>query len=641
MSKIPSGQIIEYDPAILEAILDSERIKREYLTWEQEGDAYIDRRFTDLRDWDFPAWAAINIRITTKAGGRVPLFLNRAQLKLTEIILEELTAGKPVRIIVVKDRQVGVSTDVLYFFYWLISLRANHNAIVITQDSESVFNFSSRIRASMDDANPLLTPMAKSERRDVIHFASPTGRNVRNQRYGAGQDSRMLFMTCKKPNIGRSYTCQYALLSEVAFYNEMKPKVSLKKLLSSLAHAIPSLPGTIVLMETTPNGLNEVAEIYGKALRGENEWRPVFISSIASDEYRAVVPDGETLELCQSEEIGGLSTRWGNELAESRIIRQQLVDWYPERYKAGGDEWLGRETMARLNWRRRYIDGPCGGDKRVFRREFALTPAQGFESTGKNCFDLPSIELMRQFVEEESLPAKRFAYVHDPEDADPESKFKADSYGPLTIYEDPQRGSQYILVGDPAQGVKNGDRSGLLLLACAEEPPYLREVASYSEIITPDKFAELLYYLGTLYNTALLAPERNERGGFAVCLKLHKEMNYENLFFRSKNYGKAYDDQPGFVTEGSNKGVIVTGLDYRIREGDILLRSPALLSELEHYVELETGELGAEPGYSDDLAMCAMIGANVSLRIQHWRPRETPPPGSIGDMKKKGIWKKR
>jgi len=248
---------------------------------------------------------------------------------------------------------------------------------------------------------------------------------------------------------------------------------------------------------------------------------------------------------------------------------------------------------------------------------------------------------MRRFVEEEGLQPQRFAYVHDPEDGNPESKFKADKYGPLAIYEEPRRGVQYVLAADPAQGVKNGDPSAMLLLACDEEPPYLREAASYSEVITPDKFAELLYYLRTLYCTSLLAPERNERGGYAVCLKLHKEMKYENLYFRTKNYGKAYDDQPGFVTEGSNKGVIITGLDYRIREGDILLRTPALLTELEHFVELENGELGAEPGYTDDLAMCAMIGANVSLRIQHWRPRETPPPGSIGDMKKRGVWKKR
>src|SRR5215813_2401172 len=635
-----SPQLIPFDR--IKMIVDPQRIEREYQAWLKEGDKYIDRRFTDLRDWDFPVYCAVNITITTKDGRAVPFLLNKIQLKLVEIILEELTSGRPVRILIDKIRQGGVSTVILIFYYWLTSLRPNRNTLVITQDLESVTNFSSRLRAAIEEADPLLTPSIKSERNNLIHFANPTARGGnRRERKGKGQDSKIMFFTCKKVSIGRSFTFQYVHISEAAFFLDQKPKVSVKTLLGSLAHAVPLLPGSILIIETTPNGLNEIAKIWDDAVKGKNEFRPVFFPAVASEEYRAPLPEGATLELCEAEEASGVPTRWGNELAESRVIKQQLVEWYPELYKKWGDKWLERELLARLSWRRLYIDGPCHGDKSVFRREFPLTPQQGFEATGRNCFDLSSIELMRRFVEEEGLQPKRFAYVHDPEDGNPESKFKADKYGPLTIYEEPRRGVQYVLAADPAQGVKNGDPSAMLLLACDEEPPYLREVASYSEVITPDKFAELLYYLGTLYGTALLGPERNERGGYAVCLKLHKEMKYENLYFRTKNYGKAYDDQPGFVTEGSNKGVIITGLDYRVREGDILLRTPALLTELEHFVELENGELGAEPGYTDDLAMCAMIGANVSLRIQHWRPRETPPPGSIGDLKKKGVWKKR
>ena len=635
-----SSQLIPFDR--IKMIVDPQRIEREYQAWMREGDAYIDRRFTDLRDWDFPVYCAVNITITTKDGRAVPFLLNKIQLKLVEIILEELTSGRPVRILIDKIRQGGVSTVILIFYYWLTSLRPNRNTLVITQDLESVTNFSSRLRAAIEEADPLLTPSIKSERNNLIHFANPTARGGnRRERKGKGQDSKIMFFTCKKVSIGRSFTFQYVHISEAAFFLDQKPKVSVKTLLGSLAHAVPLLPGSILIIETTPNGLNEIAKMWDDAVKGKNEFRPVFFPAAASEEYRAPLPEGATLELCEAEEASGVPTRWGNELAESRVIRQQLVEWYPELYKKWGDKWLERELLARLNWRRLYIDGPCHGDKAVFRREFPLTPQQGFEATGRNCFDLPSIQLMRRFVEEEGLQPQRFAYVHDPEDGNPESKFKADKYGPLAIYEEPRRGVQYVLAADPAQGVKNGDPSAMLLLACDEEPPYLREAASYSEVITPDKFAELLYYLGTLYGTALLAPERNERGGYAVCLKLHKEMKYENLYFRTKNYGKAYDDQPGFVTEGSNKGVIITGLDYRIREGDILLRTPALLTELEHFVELENGELGAEPGYTDDLAMCAMIGANVSLRIQHWRAKERPPAGSIGDMKKRGVWKKR
>ncbi len=635
-----SPQIIEFDQ--IKMIIDPERIRREYQAFLEEGDAYIDRRFTDLRDWDFPVYCAVNITITTKDGRAVPFILNMIQLRLVEIILEELASNKPVRILIDKIRQGGVSTVILIFFYWLTSLRPNRNALFITQDLESVTNFSSRVRAAMEEADPHLTPNIKSERNNLIHFANPTARGGnRRERKGKGQDSKMMFFTCKKMSIGRSFTFQYVHISEAAFYMDQKPKVSVKALLDSLAHAVPMLPGSILIIETTPNGLNEIAEMWDKATKGQNEFRPVFFPSVASEEYRSPLLEGATLEMCESEESSGVPTRWGNEIAESRIIKKQIVEWYPKLYERFGDKWLDQELMARLNWRRRYIDGPCRGDKGTFRKEFPLTPQQGFEATGHNCFDLRSIALMRKLVKEEGLRPFRYSYVHDSENEDPKTKFKSDDYGPLTIYERYISGVQYALAADPAQGVKNGDPSALLLFATAEEPPYLREVASYSRVITPDKFAELLYYLGVIYDTALLGCERNERGGYATLLKLHKELKYENLYYMLKPYGKEPDIQPGFVTGPSNKGVIVTGLDYRIREGDILLRTPLLLEQLEHYVELDNGDLGAEPGYNDDLAMCAMIGANISLRVRHWTPRETPPPGSIGDLKKRGIWKKR
>lgn len=635
-----SPQIIEYDQ--IQMIVDPERIRREYQAFLAEGDDYIERRFADLRDWDFPVYCAVNITITTKDGLAVPFILNPIQLRLVEIILKELAVNKPVRILIDKIRQGGVSSVILILYYWLTSLRSNRNTLIITQDLESVQNFSSRVRAVIEEAHPALTPSIKSERRELIHFANPTARGGnRQERRGKGQDSKMMFFTCKKVSIGRSYTFQYVHLSEAAFYMDQKPKVSVNTLLSSLAHAVPMLPGSIMIIETTPNGLNEIAEMWDKAVKGQNEWKPVFFPSVASEEYRSPLAPGETLELSEAEESSGVPTRWGDEVLESRIIRQQLVEWYPKNYERWGDKWLDRELLARLNWRRKYIDGPCRGDKQNFRKEFPLTPQQGFEATGRNCFDLRSVGLMRKLVEEEGIEPRRYTYIHDPDNEDPGSKFKADSYGALTVYEPPDPSVQYVLAADPALGNPNSDPSGLIVLAVSEESPYLREAASYSKITKPDVFSELIYYLGTLYNVALVAPERNERGGYVVCLKLHKELRYERLYFEFDPYAKKPAEEPGFVTKDSNKATIVAGLDYRIRDAEILLRTPLLLEQLEHFIELPNGELGAEPGYNDDLAMCAMIAVNVSLKVHHWMPRPQPPPGSIGDLKKRGVWKKR
>ena len=635
-----SPQLIAVDR--IKMIVDPARIEREYQAYLKEGDAYIDRRFADLRDWDFPVYCAVNITITTKDGQAVPFILNRIQRRLVEIILEEMSAGRPVRILIDKIRQGGVSTVILFLYYWLTSLKPNRNALAITQDLESVTNFSARARAAMEEADPLLTPPIKSENKNLIHFANPTARGGnRRERRGKGQDSKIMFFTCKKVSIGRSFTIQYVWLSEAAFYPDQKPKVSVKSILDSLAHSVPMLPGSIMIIETTPNGLNEIAMMWDQAVKGKNEFRPVFFPAVASEEYRAPLPEGQSLELCQSEESSGVPTLWGDEVTESKIIRKQLIEWYPELHEKHGDKWLERELMARLNWRRQYIAGPCRGDKATFRKEFPLTPQQGFEATGRNCFDLRSVALMKKLVEDEGLQPLHYSYIHDPESTEIETKFKRDDYGPLAIYEKPQIGVQYVLSADPALGNPNSDPSGLLILAVSEESPYLREVASYSKITKPDVFAELIYYLGMIYNIALAGAENNERGGYVVNLRLHKDLEYEHLYFEFDHYSKKPAEMPGFVTKDSNKATIVAGLDYRIRDAEILLRTPLLIEQLEHFVELPNDELGAEPGYNDDLAMCAMIGVNISLKVHYYIPKPSPPPGSIGDMKKRGVWKKK
>src|SRR5262249_27199190 len=152
---------------------------------------------------------------------------------------------------------------------WLTSLKPNRAAVVISQDMESVHNFSSRMRSFLEEGQELLTPPTKSERRDLVHFANPTMRGAgagERKRRGAGLDSKIMFVACKRPGIGRSYTFQYAHLSEVAFWSDMKPRVSIKEKMGALAQAIPSEPGTCIFMETTPNGLNEFAtEVWQEA----------------------------------------------------------------------------------------------------------------------------------------------------------------------------------------------------------------------------------------------------------------------------------------------------------------------------------------------------------------------------------------
>src|SRR5262245_15500810 len=122
----------------IEHILDPARVEAEEREFHKDPDTYIERRFADLAAWDFEVWARINCRITTKDGKLVSFRLNRVQRYIWRLILEDLAAGRPVRMMIIKARQMGVSTLLIALFLWLTSLKPNRNAIIISQDMESV-----------------------------------------------------------------------------------------------------------------------------------------------------------------------------------------------------------------------------------------------------------------------------------------------------------------------------------------------------------------------------------------------------------------------------------------------------------------------------------------------------------------------
>lgn len=605
------------------ASADPKRVDAETRKFEADPDKYIEENFRRLADWDFPVYCAINIKITTKDGRLVPFRFNRVQRKLWEWFLEDIASGRPVRIFYLKARQMGVSTFILCLFYWLCSLRPNRNAICLAQDMPAVENFNSRIRSILNEGHTLLTPPTKSDRRDIIHFANPTARGGEGrlaQRKGAGIDSRLVFIPAKRPGLGRSYTFQYAHLSEVCFYEQMRPSIDIDEKLVALRQTLPEQAGTVIVMESTPNGLNRTKEIWDEAVKCINGIRAIFLPWVAFDEYRLPLRDGETMELCGAEEISGQQTRYGNEEIEARLIRGLLKEWYPE-FEKHGDEWLDKEVMARIAWRRYYIDTACSGDKKGFRREYPTTPSHGFEATSKNCFDLPSLEMMKRHVEGEGIEPVHFDYIHDTENENAHEKFIKSAYGPLVVYKIPDPEQQYVIAGDPGMGVPNsGDPSALIVLAV----PDLEEVASFNAIITPDQFAELSFYLGKLYNSALLGIENNERGGYAANLKLHKELHYPRLYYRFDPYDKKAAAQPGFVTKATNKSVLVSDLAACIRNHEILIRTPQAIEQLQHYVDLGDGELGGASGH-DDLVSAALIAVHLSTKVHKFPPKVEPP----------------
>ncbi len=602
------------------ALADPERITREIKRWNKDPEKYIEENFAKLVEYDFPVFAGANIRISSKKGRSDTLVLNRAQRALWRIFLEDIAAGRPVRWFILKSRQLGCSTFMLALIYWLTSQRPNRNALVATHDSASVTNFNHRFRSIHASCHPMLQSPTSTNFREGVVFGNNSRGN--NRATGVGLDSHVIFATAARGELGRSYNFHYAFLSEFCLWPALSIDVGSQ--LAALSQTMPELPGTCLFIESTAKGENEATKFWHET---ENGFRKIFISWVADESYRrpARRPLGD---LCASDEAGGKSTRYGNEREEARLIEDALRVWYPDEIAAGGDEWIKAEVEARLNWRRYTIDKKCNGDVNIFRYEYPTIPQHALSSTSKQVFDQHSLELMRAHVNEEAIQPSRFSYIHDPEETDPNVKFQPNPYGQLHIYKRPEAGQAYVIGADVAMGISNsGDPSALIVLSA----PDLEEVASFCEIITPDRFAELLYYIGMIYNGALLGVEDNERGGFAANLKLAKELRYPRLFYRFDAFDKKAASRPGYHTTDTNKSVNVSVVQQLVKDHEILLRTPLLLDQLQHYMLLPNGMMGGAVGWKDDYVSALLIAVHLSSKVHQYPPKvELPGKGTVG-----------
>src|SRR5499426_3069617 len=336
--------------AIRLATPDPARVERELALYDADPDAYIARRFTELSEWDFPVWAAINCFIKTKKGQRVRLRLNRIQRRMWEWLVEDLAARRPVRWFILKARQEGVSTFWLALFLWLTSLRANREALICAHDESSTHDFNNRIRAMYTQLHPMLQPKTHTDRRDLLYFSTTTFDRRRGA--GVGLESKLVFRTAQAGQLGRSYNFHAVLLSEFAIWPELR--VDVKDQMGGLLQVMSDEAGTILILESTAKGENEATQWWTDE---NNGYRKVFIPWTAFDEYRTAQLKYDKLKELSADP----DSRYGNEVETERVIRDTLPIWYPREVDEGGEEWVAEEVRRRLHWRRRTIDTKCMG----------------------------------------------------------------------------------------------------------------------------------------------------------------------------------------------------------------------------------------------------------------------------------------
>lgn len=510
------------------------------------------------------------LKIRTKDGEIVPFKLNPPQIKLYDIVKREHSAGKPVRIIILKARQMGFSTLTEALIFQRTATRRLTNSFIVTHQDDATTQLFNMFKLYYEKLPNQLKPMLKASNAKELIFENPT-RDAEEKEVNPGLKSGVRCATAGGRGIGRSMTLQNVHASEFAFWPGDKNAT-----LTGLLQAVPSIPGTMVIIESTANGFDEFKRRWDDAARGESDFVPVFFAWHEMPEYRMKVPEGTEFSM------------------EEREIQEQY---------ALDDE--------QLYWRRWCIKNNCGGDIDLFHQEYPACPDEAFIASGTPFFDNAIIIARREAVRELPYEEGEFTYkrLYDPEHERvtlTDIQWQKREGGAIKLYEKPKEGFPYVIGGDTA-----GDGSDYFAAHCIDNTSG-KVCAALHFKYDEDKYAEQVFCMGMYFNRALVGLEVNYSTHPTRKLQ---DMRYPKMYVREgfDGYERKVMKKYGFNTTGSTRPVILAMLKEYMRDTPEMCTDYDTLGEMLVFCKNEQGRPEALTDEHDDLVMSLAI----TLGIRH------------------------
>lgn len=478
--------------------------------------------------------------------------MNWAQLELLQTVERLIDEKKPIRIIVLKARQLGISTEIEAIMFVMAFLLKRMRGLVISHDLDSSEHLLS-ITQHYWDTYPfkdLYTQKYKGAKR--LSWVE-TG-------------SLLRIATAANVRAGRSATLQVVHASEVAFYDDPKT------LMTGLGQAIPNKPLTALFLESTANGIgNYFHETWEGAEDGSNDFIPLFFPWWKHPEY--VMPFSKPLGKLDDEEK-----------VLSGFLGMQGMD--------------SEEIRLRLAWRRWAIRNNCMNNVELFHQEYPSTPEEAFVSTGKNIF--PITHLREVYEQMDGIKGR---LVREGSKV----RFQPDITGPLTVFrwpdtDDLEWGS-YFVAGDPTHSTV-GD------YACAQvlSRRTWEQVAVWRGKTDPNTFGEELAKLGTYYNKAMLTSEIEGPGYATIAKLLHLEYPFIWKHRLADKTPGTFDERWGWSSTFKTKNEAIGNLLKVLVDHDIVIHDSKTFSEMKNYVQLPSGSFGnSNDEEHDDTVMALAI----------------------------------
>lgn len=536
---------------------------------------------------DFYRYCKNNLKIKDKHSRIIPFVPNTPQRVLIDYVLLCIKEKRPVKTIILKARQMGLSTAVEAIIYWWTSTNKNINSVIIGHEESSSKNLYMMFRRYYDNANPLFKPTVRYNTRTDLSFErfDDTGKQV-------GLGSSIKTATAGNGAAGRSDTINTLHCSELGEWENGE------ELVASLLETVPDeevmdKPSMMFLESTAKGRGNYFHKEFVAAVKGLNNFEPFFFPWWILDTYERDfdVPLGKTTE-----------------------YEDFLIDLMKKGHTVAGQTIHvdPAHIPAKIHFYRRKAKNFESTPERL-PQEYPSTWQEAFISSGKNVFNTLSLQEMEkdaQPVEETEyyklIPGELHEqYTLERVPFEPNEKPEDFTYkAPLKIWVHPKPGHEYVIGGDVAEGLKRGDYS----VAEVVDVSTMQTVARWRGHIDPDKFGEIVGALGAYYNYALVGVEVNNHG--LTTIQKLRDTFYTNLYKRDRGYDEDFEEPTsnlGWKTDVRTKRIMIDDLIKIVRERINKDLDTVFVNEAFAFVRDDRGRMNAEEGEHDDTVMAKAI----------------------------------
>lgn len=541
--------------------------------------------------------------LEAKEGGPAPFILNPIQQQIVATIEEVESRGVPVRVLILKARQVGCSTLIGGRIFEKVIRHGGRKALIMCHNEKDTREiYESKVIGLWNQIPEAVRPERDVETRMELiiqHGAKEMAQGIRPKKGRKGR-SYVRVLTAGKTTGARSQNVQDFFGSEVAFFRNART------VLNATFKSIGYKPGTSVILETTGNGASGAFyDLWVGAIRKENDYVPLFFPWFSFPEYRKAFKAREE----KSAFMASLS-----EEEEALMVAHKL-------------------DAEQLRWRRWEIANECFGDPLLFSVEYPSTWEDSFLASGTCRFDKAAL-LALKAVAAKPIGVGEILMVNG------SYRFVPQPASFLTVYRTPVKDREYIIGADTAEGIRANryeDRPDFSA-ACVYERSTRRLAARIHGRIDPEDYGNLLNRVGRYYNEALIVAENNGVG--MTLIQRLRQLKYPSLYISTviDSVTGEKRNKLGFTMTVSMRKYALSHLASEIVKRRIDL-SEEQVRECQNFVTKDGIRFeAAEESHDDEVMALAMFCA---VNRREYRKGTEKPPEKSREMTKLEKWEDR